>query len=379
MSIEKVERKGGVVWRVRWRDENGKPHSRVAGRKRDAEALDADIKRRKRMGQLAQMDSGMQTVAECAEEWLELHVVPNLAPRTRRLYVSIFDLHLLPRIGGVALRDMTPGRVERLRADLQASGVGPAATRKALAILQGIFACARRWDYVQTNPVVGVPKPSGQRMRVIVPPSPGLVERMRGYLLDLSKMRDATLISLLAYGGLRPQEALALLWRHVQDRTLLIEQAQSDEGIKETKTGHTRSVRLLGPLAADLNEWRLASGRPDADALVFPTREGDLWREHDYRNWRRRAYRPAARHAGVAGTPYSLRHAFASLLIYEGKRYTEVARQMGNSPETCARVYSHIFEEYDPAAPIPAEAAIRAAREGLVSEMCPSTEVSAVS
>jgi integrase len=215
-------------------------------------------------------------------------------------------------------------------------------------------------------------------MRVVVPPSPAAVERMRGYLLALGKLRDATLIALLSYGGLRPQEALALLWRHVQDRTLLIEQAQSDEGIKETKTGRSRSVRLLGPLAADLNEWRLASGRPDGDALVFPTREGGLWRDHDYRNWRRRMFRPAARHAGVAGTPYDLRHAFASLLIYEGQRYTEVAGQMGNSAETCASVYTHVFEEFDPAAPIAAEVAIRAAREGSVSEKCPPSEVSAL-
>jgi hypothetical protein len=143
MSVERVERKGGVVWRVRWRDGSGQPHSRVAGRKRDAEALDADIKRRKRLGQLAQMDSGTQTLAEFAEEWWELHAKPNLSARTRTTYASIFDTHLLPRVGGVVLRDMTPGRVERLRADLQASGVGPAATRKALAILQGIFSCAR--------------------------------------------------------------------------------------------------------------------------------------------------------------------------------------------------------------------------------------------
>jgi integrase len=77
-----------------------------------------------------------------------------------------------------------------------------------VGVKQGIFSCARRWDYVQTNPVVGVPKPSGQRMRVVVPPSPAAVERMRGYLLALGKLRDATLIALLAYGGLRPQEAV---------------------------------------------------------------------------------------------------------------------------------------------------------------------------
>jgi hypothetical protein len=44
MSVERVQRKSGAVWRVRWR-ENGQPHSRVLGSKRDAELFEADIKR----------------------------------------------------------------------------------------------------------------------------------------------------------------------------------------------------------------------------------------------------------------------------------------------------------------------------------------------
>jgi hypothetical protein len=53
MSVERIERKTGRVYRVRWRDEYGAPHSRVVGRKRDAEALDADLKRAKRLGAAA--------------------------------------------------------------------------------------------------------------------------------------------------------------------------------------------------------------------------------------------------------------------------------------------------------------------------------------
>ena len=49
MSSERVERDGGVVWRVRWR-EPGRNRSKVLGRKRDAEALDAELKRRRRTG-----------------------------------------------------------------------------------------------------------------------------------------------------------------------------------------------------------------------------------------------------------------------------------------------------------------------------------------
>ena len=44
MSIERVVRDSGVVWRVRWRHA-GHNHSKVLGRKRDAEAFDAEIRR----------------------------------------------------------------------------------------------------------------------------------------------------------------------------------------------------------------------------------------------------------------------------------------------------------------------------------------------
>jgi hypothetical protein len=58
------------------------------------------------------------------------------------------------------------------------------------------------------------------------------------------------------------------------ERTILLDRAVALGDLKGTKTGQRRSVRLLAPLAADLAEWRLACGRSDEDALVFPTRDG---------------------------------------------------------------------------------------------------------
>jgi integrase len=371
MSVERVQRKSGIVWRVRWR-ENGQPHSRVLGSKRDAELFEADIKRRKRLGQLAQIDAGRQTVAEFAREYWRIHAEPNLSARTRESYAAVFDKHILPRVGGLPLREITPAVVAGLSADLKASGVGPAAARRALTVLQGIFSCAVTWGHVQSNPVVGVRKPSAKRQRAVAPPSVALVERMRAQLLADDRQRDATLLAVLAYAGLRPQQALALSWHNVRNRTLLIDRAQSDEGLKTTKTGRTRSVRLLAPLAADLNAWRLACGRPDAVQLVFPKRRGGLWRDHDWANWRRQVFGPLAAAAGAPGMrPYDLRHAFCSLLIAEGLSVVEVARQAGHAPTMTLDTYAHVMADLDGSERVPAEAAIRAARVAAVSVLCP--------
>ena len=81
MSIERVERDSGVVWRVRWRHA-GHNHSKVLGRKRDAEAFDAEMRRRKRTGEIAAMDAGKETLAQFGDDWWRLYAEPNLAPRT---------------------------------------------------------------------------------------------------------------------------------------------------------------------------------------------------------------------------------------------------------------------------------------------------------
>ena len=72
MSVDRVQRRdGSVVWRVRWR-QSGRNRSKVLGRKRDAEAYDAELVRRKRTGELATLDFGKQSLSELGEEWWPL-------------------------------------------------------------------------------------------------------------------------------------------------------------------------------------------------------------------------------------------------------------------------------------------------------------------
>ena len=100
--------------------------------------------------------------------------------------------------------------------------------------------------------------------------TPATIEKMRA----ASPARDATLISVLAYPGLRPGEALALQWRDIRENTVLVERAISLGEAKDTKTTAHRTVRLLPPLAADLRAWRLRSGRPSENTLTFPSATG---------------------------------------------------------------------------------------------------------
>jgi len=122
-------------------------------------------------------------------------------------------------------------------------------------------------------------------------------------------------------------------------------------------------VRLLPPLADDLTAWRAASGGPNDDARVFPSSSGGLWSPHDWKNWVRRRFRPAAAAAGVErARPYDLRHSFCSLLLYEGRTIVEVARQAGHAPSMSLDTYQHVIDELEGVERLPAEEQIRRAR-----------------
>jgi integrase len=364
VSIERVSRKRGTGWRVRWRD-GARNRARTFDRKADAVAFEAEVRRRRVAGDLRPLEAGRETLQEFAEEWWRLHALPNLARTTLASYASLWDAHVLPRLGATPLRELDPLSLAAFRAELTAAGVGPAAVRRVMVILQGVLERAVEWQHIPANPARAVRKPPQRRDRAVRPLSPLAVERARAHLLDLGRIRDAVLVTVLAYAGLRPGEALALTWSHIRDRIILVERAVALGELKTTKTARTRTVRLLAPLAADLREWRIAQGRPAGEALVFPGRGGAIWGDDAWRYWRRRVFTPAVKAVGLDSPvrPYDLRHSFVSLLLAEGTNVVEIARQAGHSPTMTLSTYAHLFDEAAGAERVSAENEIRRARQ----------------
>jgi integrase len=380
MSVHRRKTKSAVTWRVQWRDEANRQRSRSFSRKADADAWDAKVKLAKRQGELAILDAGRKQLAELIEEWWRLYATPNLAPKTLRIYAGLRDRYVMPRLGAMQLRALTPERLQAFSVDLAADGVGAETIRKTLAMLQGVLERGVEWGWLPRNPVRHVRKPAAGRSQTIDPPGPLAIERMRWEFRRHGRLRDATLIAVLGYAGLRPGEALALRWRDIRDRTIVIDKALSLGEERSTKTGRRRVVSLTAPLAADLAEWRLASGRPDESALIFPTSAGTPWSDVDFRNWRRRRFKPTAAAVGLQIRPYDLRHAFASLLLAEQRNPADVAGQMGHSMQTLFSTYAHVIEELRDLERVDAEAQIRSARVAAatadVASVLPSTEAS---
>jgi integrase len=351
VSIERVERSGGVVYRVRWRDAAGRNRSRVLGRKRDAEAFDAEVKRRKRTGELGLMDAGRETLDEYVTgTWVSTHAA-HLAPRTRKTYASTYDRHISPRLGSTRLRELDPELIAAFQADLIRAGTGPHAMRKAMTLLGGILQRAAEGRRIHYNPQRVVRKARLPLSPEVRPLAPRTVEAMR----RAAEPRDATILSLLAYSGIRPGELRALRWRDVRNRTLLVNAA---------KTEKRRTVRLLAALKLDLEEWQRISGMPSESALVFEGERGQPWSANAFEKWRQRRFVKLAVGVGVGSArPYDLRHSYASLLLHEGRDVIYVARQLGHGAELTLRTYGHVIEELEDSPQMPAEEAIRQARE----------------
>lgn len=271
----------------------------------------------------------------------------RLAEATLRSYDRLWGRLVSVRFGAMTFAEIRPRHVAAWRRDLTQAGVGTESVRMALILLQTMFRLAIEWGEAEVNPVSVVRKPRQGRDRAIRVISPDNVERIRGHMLAGGDLMSATLVSVLAYSGMRPGEALALERSHIGDATILIEQAVAYGKLKRQKTGRVyRTVDLLEPLADDLAIWlgRLPAGQ----RLLFAKGEDQLWQPDDWKNWRTRKFHRATQAVELGKPrPYDLRHSFASLRIREtDMSIVDLAAQLGHAPTETLKTYAHVFAEY---------------------------------
>ncbi len=393
MSVRPVSSGGRRRYEVRWR-EHGRNRSRLFDRKRDAEILDGEIRRAKQLGPLAV--GRLTTATPTLDEWIEQHWMPehgaNLEQATMLRYLSAWECHIASSLAEIPLSELTVRRLRTWQADLLEQGASSATIHKARTFLSSVLRHAAEAEVIPSNPLPLVRAPKAPQRDAVRPLTPTTIEAIRrGMLLaqprevtassagqrprraytltgraEHDRRRDAMIVSLLAYSGIRPGELRALRWRDVGENTLLVERAAAPDGtIKATKSRRRRPVRLLRQLAQDLREWRFACGRPAEDALVIPGIKGGPWTKTDWENWCNRQWVPACRRAGL-GTiprPYDLRHSFASLLLADGRQPLYVAEQLGHSPAVLHNTYAHLFAEYADRRQVDPECEIDRARE----------------
>ncbi len=361
MSVHAYKTKDGTHWQVRWRETDGRVQTRSLRSKQDAIAFDVEVKARKNKGH-ALPRPGKLTLAEAYDDWFHLDG-KNLASTTQRTYRAVWDAHVRGRFDHHRLSELAahPRLFRELMAEMRDRGVGNAAQRKVLVVISSVLSAAVEDKEIETNPLWRMRKPPATPQRYPHPFPPVVVERIRLRMMrrdskdasGIRPLRDACLVTLMSYAGLRPGEALALTWADVASHTIVVDKAVRD-GLKAgTKTGAIRTVKLIAPLQSDLDALRLASGLGSADQLVLPSQDGDYWSRSEFNNWRNRVWKPvlkdiAGHHtlASIADArPYDCRGTFVSLHLRAGANPLEVARWSGHSKQVMFDHYANVIEE----------------------------------
>jgi integrase len=341
---------------VRWKEPGGTRRRRAFDTREDALDFQAKLRsaRRWRPAELRQEHAGRTTLDEFFTQWWIDHAMVELRRSTLAVYRCLWEAHAEPRLGGFPIAEIDARRVVRFRGELLAAGVGPTSVIKTMSMLQRVFRDAVEYGEVAHNPFKAVQKPTASPPRAVVPLTPLQVEQLANDLEARGYATSAVLVRLMAYTGLRPQEALGLQWRAVGTTTLLIDVANADGELDQLKNRkrsrkRSRTVDLMAPTRGDLDAYRRSCCGPENDDLVFPHDvQRRLWTGEEYRTWRRRIYVPSAENTGLSTPrPYDLRHTWASLRIAEKRlSIAEIAEQFGDKVSTMLDTYTHVINEW---------------------------------
>lgn len=398
MSVQRLVRAGNVCWEVRWREQE-RHRSRLFNRRADAQAFDAELRRRRQLGPLALhqlTERGGPTLDQwITERWAPEHA-STLAQSTRERYANVYAVHIAPWLDGVPIGEITVARLRAWQAERIKAGVNPGTIHKARTLLSSVLRHAAESEAIPGNPLALVRAPKGAHRETVEPLPPATVERIRAAMLDpparaisaaadgqrkraryalpapgtpQSRRRDALIVSLLAYAGLRPGEVRGLRFSDVRANTIVVQRAANPDGsTKPTKNERHRAVRLLPSLSREVREYRLAIGRPSPNKLLLRNDQGKAWDKSAWQMWRVDRWAPACRAVGLdpVPRPYDLRHSFASLLLAEGRQPVWVARQLGHSLSVLLSTYAHLIDEYAELERIDADVEIVAARRSNV-------------
>jgi integrase len=339
-SIRKRKHEDGGGYQVRYRDPNGRARAKSFKRKVDASQFAQAVEADKARGEWLDPRLARVTLGQYVDEWRPS--IGNLKPSTKAGYDSLQRVHILPALGDAPLGKITPMDVRAFIGDIEGR-LSPARVRQAYRLLSMILKSAVESCYVSKSPCVGVKLPKWMKREMHYLDA-GQVERLA---VAVGPDHEA-LVYLLAYGGLRWGEAVALRRGrcNLLKRSIDVREAASDvDGTLHfgaTKTYESRTVPLPGFLVEKLA--RHLEGVPnDSQALVFTTGGKPLRGS----NWRSRVWLPALQRAGLPVIRiHDLRHTCAALLIDQGHSPKSIQAHLGHSSITVTMdTYGHLFPE----------------------------------
>jgi integrase len=334
--------------------ENGKRKQQwvsVKGTRKDAERRLTELLGRVDTG--IPIDNSKLTLSQYLDTWLRDVVAVRVRPRTADSYGVIVRRHTTPTLGGLLLRNVRPGDVERMEAGLISQGLSANTARHVHVVLSKALKDAMKKGLVHRNVCQAVETPRVGQYEVQIPDN----HQDIGRVLHLARETPfGALLHFIAFTGVRRGEALALRWHNLdleRGVAAITETVQRLTGkgvvFQPTKSASgRRGVALDARTVSILREHRgkqllhkvELEGVYQDQGLVFPSPLGTpldpgLLTKH----WIR-----LVRGAGLRGLRlHDLRHAHAAGLIRANAHPKVVQERLGHSSAAFTmQVYGHV-------------------------------------
>jgi integrase len=295
----------------------------------------------------------MITLADFVAQRFNPDHVWNLKPSGQAHYADMLSCHILPKLGRLRLRDITPIEIQsfltrkRIEGYISTRRVGKTLkeTRRDFSaqtlrhmrnVLSAVFEHAKRLNmFAGENPALGASVPKGEaKERQALTGE----EAMR-LVAALPAGQYRTLGALLVTTGLRIGEAAGLRWKRVDFERRTITVAENYTKRCWTTPKSKKGIRTVPVAQAVLTALALLKGEAGPEDTVFVTMNGNPL---DQNTTCARFLKPAAKRAGVPwATWHSFRHSNATFADAHGMTIAERQKVLGHAEARMTIHYTH--------------------------------------
>ena len=335
MAIIRRNKRGRVVYAVRYDYHRGKARERQFATLTEAKAFDANLRLRRSATQLG---PGTLTIEQLASVWESEHTA-RLAPSTRRGYNRHLRLRILPSLGTIPIGELDTVTIATWIRDLDHVGLSKHQQSGAMRTLRSMTRWAIIHGYAHTDPTIGI--------RITGMPRPAKAVALTRSQVDqladaFPLLRDATLIRVGAGTGMRPSELFALQWDDVNiaARRVTVRRARAENGtVKDLKNHRERIVPLMSSVVTALTVWQTHA--PPVP-WIFPNEQGGMIGGS---RWHKK-FRQIRKTAGFPNVSLNnLRDTFASTMIEAGASPRQLQAWLGHS--SIHTTYAHYAAELE--------------------------------
>lgn len=294
-----------------------------------------------------QVKRNAATLRKWMTYWMKNELLGSVKESSYQTYLNQLNRHLLPKLGGMRLTELTPGIVHAFVRDLLGSGLSESMVRSVYRLLSAGMRAALDEGVIRKNPCKKLRIDCGERVeqRVLSKNEQKCVEKALMYSNDLSAL-------LAMYSGMRLGEICALKWSDVDFENGAITVRRTVQRLKKLSDSNGGKTHLMVgspkscsscrtipvPAFILLKLRKLLEEDRGSGEYIFSTTTHPA----EPRTIQRRFARIMVK-LGLSGVHFhTLRHSFATRLLELGVDVKTVSALLGHgSAKTTLDCYAH--------------------------------------